>query len=112
MKNKILLFIICGLMLTSCGAKEESERVITETSRTVYVNDKDGLSNQLLEAIRGESSYYAFNIDERDICKDAEISQEYWFNGSLYMQIQNYMYRFQMTPDGQVISYIKYTLEA
>ena len=68
-----------------------------------------------------ESTYCIgnFDMDDEDVLADAVLNKSYMSDSAVYLQVEsgstankNYMYRFQMDTDTDVVvSYIKYTLE-
>lgn len=74
----------------------------------VKVKDLESVLKSLEDELTGKSS--GQTIKEKDIIEGGEINNYYCFNGSIYMQIDNYMYRFSVSDDGEVKDYVKYTL--
>jgi len=102
------------LILTSCGQSENVNIPVsdeTRNSRMVVIQNKDQLINSLFSIIQGESKAETFEFDSNDILENCEINNYYCFNGSIYVQANKYMYRFQLDINSNVESYIRYTLE-
>lgn len=131
MKNKLFTTIILGLVLvmcTGCGILDNIEKQkqqskidnITNESRQVTINSPDIYKDSLINIICGneineDSILYSelFYIENEDIIPNAELKQYYYFNGAIYLQINDtYMYRFQLDNNNVIVSYIKYILEA
>ena len=119
--NYIIPLSILVITLTLCGCNTtHSVKSVdnTEVSRTVTLENKETYKEELLTLIKtGEIQSICadtFNIDTDDIVENAELKQYYFFNGSIYLQIDDmYMYRFQLdTNSNKIESYIKYKLEA
>ena len=119
--NYIIPLSILAITLTLCGCNTtHSVKSVdnTEISRTVNLDNKEHYKDELLTLIKtGETSSICknnFKINTDDVVDNAELKQYYFFNGSIYLQINDmYMFRFQLdTTDNLIESYIKYNLEA
>ncbi len=113
-KAKLLIVLmITVLSITSCGTKqgmeEPAQSDFTEASREVNVEVKERLNSDLTAIIHGEKQAETFRFSPGDV-SDKEINNIYNFNNSIYIQVDCFMYRFQL-DDNEVISYIRYWLE-
>lgn len=121
MRNKLILLLVISLLaLSGCSNQNNNNDnnivEITNQSREVNIQNKDEYTQALISMIttgKSDSNLISCNIAEEDITSDAVIEQIYWFNGSIYTQINNkYIYRFQLDSNNIVESYVKYELEA
>ena len=115
-KNKlvcILALTIISLSITGCtgDTTKVDYSYITEVSRTVSY-DKEALRNEALAIISGESTDASIVLNQEDIISNPLVNNEYYFFNTVYFQIQNYMYRFQLDNNNKIVSYIRYKLEA
>lgn len=116
----LLMITTACISLTACGQpKKVIEADYTEASRTVSIQNKDEVVNTLLSIIQGNEIDVTsvsfiddnFYFNTNDISSDTSEYRYYFFNGSCYIQLGEYMYRFQFVND-VIDSYIKYNLEA
>lgn len=107
----VISTVLIGCSNSNTSAQEDKIASLTSQSRTVTIENKDTIEDYILGIITtGESD--KFNLDSQDIIKDAQIKQIYWFNGSVYTQVNDkYMYRFQLNEYNEIESCIKYELE-
>lgn len=118
----VVLAIISSLNTANKNSTKEKEQDITKVYRSI---DKKDITKDLLEVIQSgdtaESTYCIgnFDMDDEDVLADAVLNKSYMSDSAVYLQVEsgstankNYMYRFQMDTDTDVVvSYIKYTLE-
>ena len=116
----LILTIMIMICITGCGTQDtdyrSAEIELTKQSREVNIQNKSEYTQAILELItsgNSSSTLVECDIVSEDIEQDAIIEQIYWFNGSIYAQVNNkYMYRFQLNSNNLIESYIKYELEA
>lgn len=116
----LLLAVLIITSITGCGTTntdyKSAEVELTEQSREVNIQNKSDYTQAILDLItsgNSDSTVVVCSISSEDIEQNAIIEQIYWFNGSIYAQVNNkYMYRFQLSSDNLIESYIKYELEA
>lgn len=113
MKRKVLRFlglILICFCISGCTVNTNKKVDHTAESRTPSINssDQQNTVNKLLDCIKG-SSDDPIDIDDTDIETDAEVKNSYFFNGSVYIETNNSMYRFQMNKDDKFTGYIKYS---
>lgn len=111
----ITLISLSLLIITGCSNDNEIPNTtiyddITRVSREVNIENKEELISSLLNSIN-DSDDALIDINDNDTLQNANINNYYFFNDAVYLQIETYMYRFQL-QDGNVVSYIKYNLEA
>lgn len=111
----ITLISLSLLIITGCSNDNEIPNTtiyddITRVSREVNIENKEELISSLLNSIN-DSDDALIDINDNDTLQNANINSYYFFNDAVYLQIETYMYRFQL-QDGNVVSYIKYNLEA
>ena len=111
----ITLISLSLLIITGCSNDNELPNTtiyddITRVSREVNIENKEELISSLLNSIN-DSDDALIDINDNDTLQNANINNYYFFNDAVYLQIETYMYRFQL-QDGNVVSYIKYNLEA
>lgn len=118
----IVLAIISSINTANKNSTKEKEQDITKVYRSI---DKKDITEDLMEVIQSgdtaESTYCIgnFDMDDEDVLADAVLNKSYMSDSAVYLQVEsdstvnkNYMYRFQMDTDTDVVvSYIKYTLE-
>lgn len=118
----VVLAIISSINTANKNSTKEKEQDITKVYRSI---DKKDIAEDLLEVIQSgntaESTYCIgnFDMDDGDVLADAVLNKSYMSDSAVYLQVEsdstankNYMYRFQMdTETDVVVSYIKYTLE-
>ena len=112
-----LALILITLAITGCSNTiANTQADFTKESREVRIENKERYINDLTQFIlTGETTDIFDNIviDNNDILVNVEISNYYYFNNSIYLQIgDDMMYRFQLDSNNKVVSYIKYNLEA
>lgn len=111
--KKLLAFsILATLMLTSCGVNSTP----VKNNKTEIVYDTTTIQASVMNLIQtGEkdSSFTEeFSFDTEDMLSVIESCKNYYSQGAYYIQTSTYMYRFQLSEDGKIESYIKYNLEA
>ena len=107
----VISTVLIGCSNNNTSAQEDKIASLTSQSRTVTIENKDTIEDYILGIITTWESD-KFNLDSQDIIKDAQIKQIYWFNGSVYTQVNDkYMYRFQLNEYNEIESCIKYELE-
>lgn len=118
----VVLAIISSINTANKNSTKEKEQDITKLYRSI---DNKDITEDLMEVIQSgdtaESTYCIgnFDMDDEDVLADAVLNKSYMSDSAVYLQVEsgstankNYMYRFQMDTDTDVvISYIKYTLE-
>lgn len=118
----MVLAIISSINTANKNSTKEKEQDITKVYRSI---DKKDITEDLMEVIQSgdtaESTYCIgnFDMDDEDVLADAVLNKSYMSDSAVYLQVEsgstankNYMYRFQMDTDTDVVvSYIKYTLE-
>lgn len=118
----VVLAIISSINTANKNSTKEKEQDITKVYRSI---DKKDITEDLMEVIQSgdtaESTYCIgnFDMDDEDVLADAVLNKSYMSDSAVYLQVEsgstankNYMYRFQMDTDTDVVvSYIKYTLE-
>ena len=118
----VVLAIISSINTANKNSTKEKEQDITKVYRDI---DKKDITEDLMEVIQSgdtaESTYCIgnFDMDDEDVLADAVLNKSYMSDSAVYLQVEsgstankNYMYRFQMDTDTDVVvSYIKYTLE-
>lgn len=118
----VVLAIISSINTANKNSTKEKEQDITKVYRDI---DKKDIAEDLMEVIQSgdtaESTYCIgnFDMDDEDVLADAVLNKSYMSDSAVYLQVEsgstankNYMYRFQMDTDTDVVvSYIKYTLE-
>jgi hypothetical protein len=58
------------------------------------------------------ANFESMEINEGDILTSTDSALKYASNSAVYIQVGRYMYRFQLNSDGNIESYIKYSVEA
>lgn len=125
-KAALVLLTLMILCITACGKNSNNsvnmdlvfakQVKYTELSRTNNIENKDKYLNDIETFISTGETSERFNsdvrIDDRDIQDNVNINNKYFFNGSIYVQCNDVMYRFQLDENNIIISYIKYELEA
>lgn len=118
----VVIAIISSINTANKNSTKEKEQDITKVYRSI---DKKDITEDLMEVIQSgdtaESTYCIgnFDMDDEDVLADAVLNKSYMSDSAVYLQAEsgstankNYMYRFQMDTDTDVVvSYIKYTLE-
>lgn len=107
----ILIMLLSILTLTACNISMNN----SSDTRTSITYDKNNFEKELITLIKSgnANSYKDINIsfNEYDTC-DIDNYNIYYFKSSIYVQVNEYMYRFQLDEKNNIISYIKYVLEA
>lgn len=105
-----MVMIIAALFGFSACRVEVQTNENTEESRTVHLEDKDGVLEKVKEMIQGDIED-GNSIDMMHRLEDVEINNYYFFNGALYVQADSFMYRVEVTDAGEITSYIRYNLK-
>lgn len=118
-KKIFIVAVLVTITLTGCTFNTNNTNDLTEISRTVEIEDKEQLLNEVKQFITTEKTdefkYISseLSINNSDVLDTIQDDCEYYlFKGSFYLQTDNYMYRFQFNKDNIIESYIKYNLEA
>ena len=117
--KKILTISMIGmtLLLTACG---EKQTVRKNVSNTELISDKSSeYTEQVVDYVKNgvyDEKYTKINdtcvLFDEDINNEFEMKQTYWSRGALYIVGESTMYRCQLDLYGQIVSIIKYNLEA
>lgn len=126
MRSKTLiiaaLFSIC--MLSACGSTGTTASMNeTDSRREVSLTDEENMDlyNELTYLIEGVGTASSLDWINNDVyISDSDLIEAlgtknikyYVAKNAAYIQVDNYMYRFQFDNNNKVESYIKYTLEA
>lgn len=118
--KQIAILVLLSTLLIGCGNISDDSKAVeielTNQSREISIDNKDLYTAEILKLIttgQPVSNLASCTFSEDDIVADALIEQIYWFNGSIYAQVNNkYMFRFQLDSQNHIESYIKYELEA
>lgn len=124
MKNKIaaiMILLISIFGLCACG--DSSQAQLTNEYREVTLTDEENteLLNEILYFIENTGSGKELKmfsdditVDKQDIVTGIGVKDTKYYvsSSAAYLQIDNYMYRFQLNNSKKVISYIKYKVEA
>lgn len=124
MRKKIIQLVLVltfVLSLTACGEKSKEHE--TNEYRTVILNEDE--NKQLLEDMlhfvenNGSGAELIMFSDDlviraEDIVTGAGVKDINYYvsSNAAYLQVGSNMYRFQFNRNNQVISYIKYEVEA
>ena len=129
MRSKLKSILLCTLLICTCicnVACKNNEEVIEKKEYTVFSIEDTGLDASVKQFVKGtlyEGNEY-FNegiaINTEDRYDRAEIIDKYTSENAVYYKMKitdnnkevYCMYRFQMSMDGKIESYIKYVLEA
>ena len=107
--KKVILLIAC-LTLCSCGDNSNVSKDYTFESRVINY-DINSLYNELVNTIEGSYIPEGYIFNDSDIIEGALVNNYYYSNGAVYIQVDEYMYRFQLDNNYNIESYIKYVLE-
>ena len=123
--NKRLLVLIlaslCCTQISACGiASSDAKKTNEMREVTLSEEENEQLLSTILLFIEGQGDAELSNLapgvtlDSND--KITGIANKefkfYTSSGAAYLQIDSYMYRFQLNNKGEIVSYIRYTLEA
>lgn len=125
MRHKIisLLLIAVSTILISCGNSNSTEVQQTNIQREVTLTDEESteLLSEITFFIEGSGTSKSLDMFAEDVTIDTDdkvnglgVSDiKYYISGTAaYVQVQDYMYRFQLDNSNKVVSYIKYTVRA
>lgn len=108
MKKSIFILLCIVILISGCSFNKKTDKT-----------DMKDISNQVINFITtGEKSeLFDKNIkidklDKIDINTEIIVNNIYKFDNSIYIQINNLMYRFQLNNKNIIESYVKYELEA
>lgn len=106
--------ILSSLLITSCGLEESSSQDLTKISRTIEY-DTEAIYSELVNIIEtGDYSQYNnvnLEFEQSDTCNIDDNARYYFCHNSVYIQVDEYMYRFQLDDKYNIASYIKYRIE-
>ena len=110
--NKLIALILMMLLLTLTACNISMDNNSDTKDNITY--DKNNFEKELTTLIAsGNSDSYKdidISFNEYDTC-DINSYNIYYFKSSIYVQVNEYMYRFQLDENNVVTSYIKYGLE-
>ncbi len=95
----IVLLLLCVICCTGCGS--------SSSSKLGY--NPDEKIGQLLDVIHGASDIYELKDSDKE--KDGELNNSYCLDGTVYMQVNRSMFRFELDSNGNITNYVKYKLE-
>lgn len=95
----VVLLLLCVICCTGCGS--------SSSSKLGY--NPDEKIGQLLDVIHGASDSYELKDSDKE--KDGELNNSYCLDGTVYMQVNRSMFRFELDSDGNITGYVKYKLE-
>ena len=109
----LLILLMVVMVMVSCGSEQvvETEEIRDVSTVDSKVDNKEEVESKLIDYISGVAQPEYFTINSGDYITGCEVNNIYWFNNSIYLQANKYMYRFQLDSSNNIVSYVKYTLD-
>lgn len=118
---KVFLVSILVISLSGCGEKSIEQKTNEQREVTLTSEEKEQLLNDILLFIENSGTGKELKmfsddmiIETEDITNGTGVKNINFYvsSNAAYLQIGTYMYRFQFNSSNEIVSYIKYTVEA
>ena len=118
---KVFLVSILVISLSGCGEKSIEQKTNEQREVTLTSEEKEQLLNDILLFIENSGTGKDLKmfsddmiIETEDITNGTGVKNINFYvsSNAAYLQIGTYMYRFQFNSSNEIVSYIKYTVEA
>lgn len=118
---KVFMVSLLVISLSGCGEKSIEQKTDEQRNVTLTNEEKEQLLNDILLFIENNSTGKELKmfsddmiIETEDITNGTGVKNINFYvsSNAAYLQIGTYMYRFQFNSSNEIVSYIKYTVEA
>lgn len=118
---KVFMASLLVISLSGCGEKSIEQKTDEQRNVTLTNEEKEQLLDDILLFIENNSTGKELKtfsddmiIETEDITNGTGVKNINFYvsSNAAYLQIGTYMYRFQFNSSNEIVSYIKYTVEA
>lgn len=118
---KVFMVSLLVISLSGCGEKSIEQKTDEQRNVTLTNEEKEQLLDDILLFIENNSTGKELKMFSNDMIIETEDITNgtgvkninfYVSSNAAYLQIGTYMYRFQFNSSNEIVSYIKYTVEA
>lgn len=118
---KVFMASLLVISLSGCGEKSIEQKTDEQRNVTLKNEEKEQLLDDILLFIENNSTGKELKtfsddmiIETEDITNGTGVKNINFYvsSNAAYLQIGTYIYRFQFNSSNEIVSYIKYTVEA
>lgn len=118
---KVFMASLLVISLSGCGEKSIEQKTDEQRNVTLTNEEKEQLLDDILLFIENNSTGKELKtfsddmiIETEDITNGTGVKNINFYvsSNAAYLQIGTYIYRFQFNSSNEIVSYIKYTVEA
>lgn len=118
---KVFMASLLVISLSGCGEKSIEQKTDEQRNVTLTNEEKEQLLDDILLFIENNSTGKELKmfsddmiIENEDITNGTGVKNINFYvsSNAAYLQIGTYIYRFQFNSSNEIVSYIKYTVEA